>query len=111
MFVALYNRQVNKLQTANGPQAKVGSVDKFQGQEAPIVILGMCPNNAIDSPRGINFLLNKNRLNIAVSRTQSVAIIVGNPNLSKIYVENIEQLKLLNLFNSLVTKCDLRINS
>ena len=101
MFVAPYNHQVNKLQTALGPQARVGSVDKFQGQEAPIVILSMCASNASDSPRGINFLLNKNRLNVAVSRAQSLAIVVGNPNLSEIYVDHIEQLKLLNLFNSL----------
>ena len=101
LFVAPYNHQVNKLQTALGSQAKVGTVDKFQGQEAPIVILSMCASNASDSPRGINFLLNKNRLNVAISRAQSLAIVVGNPNLSEIYVNSIDQLKLLNLFNSL----------
>jgi uncharacterized protein len=101
LFVAPYNHQVNKLQTALGPQAKVGSVDKFQGQEAPIVILSMCASNASESPRGINFLLNKNRLNVALSRAQSLAIVVGNPNLSQIYVDSIEQLKSLNLFDSL----------
>ena len=62
LFVAPYNHQVNKLRQALGKQAKVGSVDKFQGQEAPVVFLSMCASNANESPRGIDFLFNKNRL-------------------------------------------------
>ena len=60
LFVAPYNYQVNLLRTAFGEEAKIGSIDKFQGQEAPIVILSMCTSDAADSPRGIDFLFSKN---------------------------------------------------
>ena len=63
-----------------GNKAKVGSVDKFQGQEAPIVILSMCASDAESSSRGMSFLLDKNRLNVAVSRSQAITIIVASDN-------------------------------
>ena len=59
LVVAPYNYQVNLLKAALNPEAKVGSVDKFQGQEAPIVFLSMCASNANESPRGIEFLFFK----------------------------------------------------
>ena len=62
------------MQTALGPQAKVGSVDKFQGQEAPVVVLSMCTSDAGDSPRGVDFVFNKNRINVAISRAQCMAV-------------------------------------
>ena len=82
LFVAPYNVQVNKLSTAlaallGGEEARVGSVDKFQGQEAPIVILSMCASDASESPRGMDFLFDKNRLNVAISRAQSLAIVIN----------------------------------
>jgi uncharacterized protein len=102
LFVAPYNHQVSKLRTALGEQAKIGSVDKFQGQEAPVVILSMCASDASESPRGMDFLLDKNRLNVAISRAQSLAIVVGNPSLSQTQVNRVDQLKLVNLFSRLV---------
>lgn len=102
LFVAPYNHQVSKLKAVLGEQAKVGSVDKFQGQEAPIVFLSLCASDAGESPRGLEFLLNKNRLNVAISRAQTLAIVVGNPALGQTTTGNIEQLKLLNLFSGLL---------
>tara|TARA_B110000114_G_C14811125_1_gene284746 strand:+ start:65 stop:454 length:390 start_codon:yes stop_codon:yes gene_type:complete len=90
--------------TALGEQAKIGSVDKFQGQEAPVVILSMCASDASESPRGMDFLLDKNRLNVAISRAQSLAIVVGNPNLSQTQVNRVDQLKLVNLFSQVVLR-------
>jgi len=101
LFVAPYNYQVKKLKQTLGDQARVGSVDKFQGQEAPIVFLSMCTSDANESPRGIDFLFDKHRINVAISRAKSLAIVVANPNLSNTSVNRVEQLKLVNLFSAL----------
>ena len=102
LFVAPYNHQVNKLKSALGKQAKVGSVDKFQGQEAPIVFLSMCASDANESARGMKFLFDKNRINVAVSRAQCMAIVVYSPSLLETAASNIEQLEKVNLFCRLV---------
>lgn len=101
LFVAPYNYQCRKLKEALGPQAKVGSVDKFQGQEAAVVFLSMCTSDASECPRGLDFLLNKNRINVAISRAQTLAVVVGNPNLGKTKVNHMHQLKMVNLFQAL----------
>lgn len=101
LFVAPYNHQVSKLRSALGKQAKIGSVDKFQGQEAPVVILSMCASDASESPRGMDFLLDKHRLNVAISRAQTLAIVVGNPRLAQTAVNQVDQLKLVSLFSSI----------
>ena len=98
LFVAPYNMQVRKLASALGSQARVGSVDKFQGQEAPIVIVSMCASQGESSPRGLEFLLNKNRLNVALSRAQSLAIVVANPALAQTRCTSLLQMTLLNFF-------------
>ncbi|WP_440616929.1 DEAD/DEAH box helicase [Cysteiniphilum sp. 6C5] len=103
LFVAPYNHQVNKLRSALGDQAKIGSVDKFQGQEAPIVFLSMCASDANESPRGLGFLFDKHRINVAISRAQSLTIIVANPNLAKTTVNTVEQVKLVNLFSAIIS--------
>ena len=102
LFVAPYNYQVNLLKTALNSDARVGSVDKFQGQEAPIVFLSMCASDATESPRGIEFLFSKNRLNVAISRAQSMVIVVGSPNLAKTPVNNLHQMELVNFFSEIV---------
>ncbi|MCC6373410.1 MAG: AAA family ATPase, partial [Moraxellaceae bacterium] len=102
MFISPYNHQVSKLQAALGSQAKVASVDKFQGQEAPIVFLSMCSSDASEALRGLDFLFNKNRLNVAISRAKSLAIVVANPRLAITKVNSIEQLKMVNLFSTLI---------
>ena len=102
MVVAPYNYQVNLLKAALSPDAKVGSVDKFQGQEAPIVFLSMCASDANESPRGIEFLFSKNRLNVAISRAQSLVIVVGSPDLVKTSANNLNQMELINFFSEIV---------
>ncbi|MGE0821396.1 MAG: TM0106 family RecB-like putative nuclease [Candidatus Binatia bacterium] len=98
LFVAPYNLQVRNLSTALGPDARVGSVDKFQGQEAPVVVISMCSSEGASSVRGIEFLFNKNRLNVALSRAQSLAIVVGNPRLAETRCSSLAQMSLVNLF-------------
>ena len=98
LFVAPYNYQVNLLRAALGDEARIGSIDKFQGQEAPIVILSMCASDAADSPRGIDFLFSKNRLNVAISRAQALAIVVGNPKLAQTSVNSLKQMEQINFF-------------
>jgi len=98
LVVAPYNMQVRKLSRALGPRARVGSVDKFQGQEAPVVILSMCASSGEGSPRGLEFVLNTNRLNVALSRAQSLAIVVASPALAQTRCQSLSQMTLLNLF-------------
>jgi len=87
-----------------GDSAKLGSVDKFQGQEAPIVFLSMCASDASESPRGIDFLFNKHRLNVTTSRTQCLAIMVGNPASANTTVSRVGQMRLINLHSALCAK-------
>ena len=102
LFVAPYNLQVRKLQAKLGHKAKVGSVDKFQGQEAPVVILSMCTSDPNDSPRGLEFIFDKNRLNVAISRAQTLAFVVGSPELAITNTNRVEQLERVNMFSALV---------
>ncbi|MEE2003259.1 TM0106 family RecB-like putative nuclease [Alkalimonas sp. MEB108] len=102
LFIAPYNFQVNKLKQALGSDAKVGSVDKFQGQEAPVVFFSMCSSDANDSPRGMDFLFDKNRINVAISRAQSLAVVVGNPKLANSYAINTQQQVKINTFCQLI---------
>ncbi|MEI7729370.1 MAG: TM0106 family RecB-like putative nuclease [Verrucomicrobiota bacterium] len=97
LFVAPYNLQVRKLQQAL-PAAQVGSVDKFQGQEAPVVIVSMCSSAGEFGSRGLDFLLDKNRMNVAISRAKTLAIVVGDPRIATTEASNIEQMEKLNLF-------------
>jgi len=102
LFVSPYNFQVNKLKQALGNDARVGSVDKFQGQEAPVVVLSMCVSDPGESPRGINFLFDRNRLNVAISRAQCLAVVVANPGLTDVSVNKIEQMEKLNVYCRMV---------
>lgn len=97
LVVTPYNLQVRKL-TEMLPGIRVGTVDKFQGQEAAVVIYSMCASSGDASPRGIEFLFSKNRLNVAISRTQTLAIVVGNPALARTSCSTLEQMQLVNVF-------------
>ena len=101
LFVAPYNMQVRKLQE-RFPDARVGAVDKFQGQEAPVVIISMCSSAGEFGSRGLEFLLDKNRVNVAISRAQTVAIVVGDPRIATTAASTVEQMEKLNLFCKLV---------
>jgi uncharacterized protein len=89
--------QVRRLRQRLGAGARVGSVDKFQGQEAPVVIVSMCASSLDESPRGAEFLLNPNRLNVAVSRAEALAIVVASPGLMDVRCRSIREMRLVNL--------------
>jgi predicted RecB family nuclease len=98
LVVAPYNMQVNLLRQSLPPDVAVGTVDKFQGQEAPVVILSMTTSRGSEAPRGTAFLFNKNRLNVALSRAQCLAVVVCGENLLDGAANSIVDLKRLNLF-------------
>ncbi len=87
LVLAPYNAQVGllrqQLAAAGLDTVRVGTVDKFQGAEAPIVFVSMTASSVDEVPRGISFLLNRNRLNVAVSRAQYAAVIVRSPLLTQ----------------------------
>lgn len=101
LIVAPYNMQVRKI-ASRIHGAQVASVDKFQGREAPIVILSMCASDGGSSPRGMDFLFSMSRLNVAISRAQTIAFVVGNPNLTKTNCSTLSQMRLLNFFCQIV---------
>ena len=102
LFVAPYNLQVRKLIDRLSDGARVGSVDKFQGQEAPVVIISMCSSPGDFGHRGLKLLLNKNRLNVAVSRAKSMTIVVGDPGIANTIVNCLKDMTLVNMFCRLV---------
>ena len=102
LIVAPYNYQVMQLQNRLGKHMRIGTVDKFQGQEAPVVIISMCASSGETAPRGLDFLLNCNRLNVAVSRAQCLTIVVGSPALAKTNCTSIKEIEQVNLFCKLL---------
>lgn len=99
LIIAPYNAQVNKIKALLPENARVGTVDKFQGQEAPIVIYSMASSSSEDAPRGLSFLYSANRLNVAVSRAQCATIIVASPKIFEAKCHTPEQIKLVNAFS------------
>ncbi len=95
LIVAPYNDQVNRL-TERLPRAKVGTVDKFQGQEAAVVIYSMTSSSPEDAPRGMEFLYNLNRFNVATSRARCACIVVGSPRLFAPECRTPHQMELAN---------------
>lgn len=98
LFIAPYNAQVRALKAALPAEARVGSVDKFQGQEAPVCILSLCSSYGEYGSRGLGFILDRNRINVAISRAQCVAVVVADPRIAGAPVGSIEEMKLINLF-------------
>ena len=98
LVVAPFNLQVRMLQQRLGGKARVGTVDKFQGQQAAVVIVSMCSSSIEDSPRGADFLLNPNRLNVALSRAKALSVVVGCLQLEIPKCGSIQELALANLY-------------
>jgi superfamily I DNA and/or RNA helicase len=100
MVVAPYNAQVRRLREALGAAGlhgvPVGTVDKFQGREAPVVFYSMATSSAEDVPRTLEFLFSRNRLNVAVSRAMCLAVVVASPRLLESRARTIEQMRLIN---------------
>jgi uncharacterized protein len=95
LVVAPYNAQVRLLGRAIAG-ARVGTVDKFQGQEAAVAIYSMATSSPDEVPRGVEFLYSINRLNVAVSRARALAFVVCSPNLLLLRPRSPEQMRLAN---------------
>jgi uncharacterized protein len=98
LIVAPFNMQVNRLKRVLPKGARVGTVDKFQGQEAAVVIISMTTSNGDDAPHGTEFLFSRNRFNVAISRAQCLAIVVQGRQLQNVSFGSIADLVRLNLF-------------
>jgi uncharacterized protein len=96
MIVAPYNAHVRRLQERLAASVRVGTVDRFQGQEAPVVIYSMATSRPEDAPRGMEFLYSLNRLNVATSRAKCLSIIVASPNLFEPECRTPRQMQLAN---------------
>jgi uncharacterized protein len=96
LIVAPYNAHVGRLRAALPDGARVGTVDKFQGQEAPVALYSMASSSVEDAPRGVSFLYDLHRLNVAISRARCVAIVVGSPALLDAAVRTPDQLRSVN---------------
>ena len=94
LVVAPYNVQVNELREALPEGARVGTVDKFQGQEAPVVLVSMAMSSGDDLPRDVDFLFSRNRLNVAVSRARCLSLVVASPRLLEVDCGTVEDLCL-----------------
>jgi uncharacterized protein len=96
LVVTPYNMQVSLLKSMLPPLARVGTVDRFQGQEAAVVLISMATSSGEDIPRNIDFLFSRNRLNVAISRAQCLAIVFASPRLLEVSCNTIEQMRLVN---------------
>jgi predicted RecB family nuclease len=97
LIIAPYKAQIFDLKDRL-PGARIGTVDKFQGQEAPIVIYSLTTSSHADAPRGMNFLYSLNRLNVATSRAKCLSILVCSPVLFEPECRTPEQMKMANAF-------------
>jgi predicted RecB family nuclease len=98
LVVAPYNAQVSDLLLKLPTGAFVGTVDKFQGQEAPVVIYSLTTSTPEDAPRGMEFLYSLNRFNVATSRAMTAVVVVGNPTLFEPECKSPRQMQLANAF-------------
>lgn len=96
LIVAPYNMQVIALAEALPSAARVGTVDKFQGQEAEVVIVSLATSSSEDLPRHVDFFYSKNRLNVAISRARTLAVVLANPKLLELDAKSVEHLRLVN---------------
>jgi uncharacterized protein len=103
--ISPYNAQVIAI-SDNMPGLLVGTVDKFQGQEAAVVIYSMATSTPEDAPRGMDFLYSPNRLNVAVSRARAMFIMVANPAIFSPECKSPQQIRLANPFCEFLERMD-----
>ena len=96
LIVAPYNMQVNALTAALPSAARVGTVDRFQGQEAEVVIISLTTSTPDDLPRHVEFFYSKNRINVAISRARTLALVLANPKLLELDAKSVDHLRLVN---------------
>lgn len=100
MVVTPFNAQIRELHDtfagAGLAGVRVGTVDKFQGRQAPVVIYSMAASSADDAPRGLEFLFDLRRLNVATSRSKALAIVVASPSLFRVFGRTPRQMQLVN---------------
>ncbi len=96
IVVAPFNAQVNLLQDRLPQGIRIGTVDKFQGQEAPVCLVSMTASSAQDAARGLDFLMSRNRLNVAVSRAKALALVFGAPALRRPACADLDEMRLVN---------------
>ena len=101
LIITPYNAQVRALNEGL-PGLRIGTVDKFQGQEAPISIYSMATSSAEEAPHGMEFLYSLNRLNVATSRARCLALVVASPGLLKVRCRTPRQMRLANALARLV---------
>jgi superfamily I DNA and/or RNA helicase len=88
--------QVGLLADRLSSGARVGTMDKFQGQEAAVVLVSMATSSAEEMPRNIEFLFSRNRLNVAVSRARCVAVVIASPKLMEVPCSKVEQMRIVD---------------
>jgi predicted RecB family nuclease len=96
LVVTPYNAQVRALRKTLPKSVRVGTVDKFQGQEAPVVLVSLASSSGEDAPRGLSFVFNSNRINVATSRAQCRVELVCSPRLLEADCRTIEEMRLVN---------------
>lgn len=96
LVITPYNAQVQTILSYCPEGTRVGTVDKFQGQEAPVVLFSMVTSSGDDLPRDIGFLFSKNRLNVAISRAKSLVIFIANPKLVTVPCSSPDEMALVN---------------
>ena len=112
IVVAPYNAHVRCLRMKMPQEAvRIGTVDKFQGQEAAVVFYAMASSSSEDVPRGLDFLFSRNRLNVAVSRAQCLAYVVASPRLLEASCKTVEQMRLVNALCRFVEVAEERIDT
>ena len=105
MVVAPYNAQANNIRERlkkKNDDVRVGTIDLFQGQEAKVVLISMTTSDVESLPRHKDFFFSRNRLNVAISRAECVAIIIFNENLLLASASSIKEMKLMNSFCKLL---------
>jgi superfamily I DNA and/or RNA helicase len=95
VIITPYNAQVFEIHQRL-PGARVGTVDKFQGQQAAVAIYSMATSSHADAPRGMEFLYSLNRLNVATSRAKCISVLIGSPQITEVECRTPRQMQLAN---------------
>ena len=96
LVVAPYNMQVRCLRDRLPPGVEVGTVDRFQGREAAVVFFSMASSSGDEAPRGLAFLFDHHRFNVALSRAKCLAIVACSPRLLEARCRTVDDMRLVN---------------